>query len=866
MKPKKNKNIHNGRLQKGTVNKPNLKTSSLDKMPVEDIKKLVFELQNHCSDLEEQNRELNNRKELSEGLINSNIDGIIAFDSDYRYTIWNQGMERMSGVSAGETLGKCAFEIFPFLKKTGEDKYFRDVLAGKTLVAYDRPYLIPQTGKQGFFEAYYYPMRNEAGKVVGGIGTIHDVTDRKRIEEILKKQTCILALSSDVGIALTMRSPLRKMLQQCTEAMVKHLDIAFARIWILNEEEKMLKLKASAGMYTHIDGNHSQVPVGKLKIGIIAREQKPLLTNSLIDDPRVSDKEWVKREGMTAFAGYPLIAKGKLVGVTAMFSRNPFTDDILKTLASVAVEIALVIDKKIADKNLRLSKDMLSHAQQVAHLGSWEIDLEENKTICSDEFYRILGLEPQQSTIDYAKLLDYVHPDDRDFIKESINTAIKESKSGSIDYRIVLPNGAERTIHDEWEFMSEDTEKSIKMFGTIQDITERKKREEEQVKAQKIESLGTLAGGIAHDFNNILTIIYGNISLAKLHVKPYEKIYKYLSDLEGAFVRAKDLADQLLTFSKGGGPVKKTIQISELIKDSTAFALSGSNVKYEMNIEEGLWHVKVDRGQMDQVINNLILNADQSMPEGGKIKIKAFNIVIEANDSLPVKPGKYIKIIIEDQGIGITKEHLQNIFDPYFTTKDEHSGLGLAITYSIIKKHDGYINLESENGTGTTFQIYLPVSEKGITMKDAPVKTSAKDTSGGPFEGKGKILLMDDEEILRYTIGQMLSILQYEVETAKDGIETIELYNNAKEKGAPFDVVIMDLTIPGGMGGKETIKTLLKIDPNVKAIVSSGYSNSRTMANYEDYGFSAVLPKPYNINELSETLRKVLQKTEICHH
>ncbi|MCI0529983.1 MAG: PAS domain S-box protein, partial [Nitrospira sp.] len=385
----------------------------------------------------------------------------------------------------------------------------------------------------------------------------------------------------------------------------------------------------------------------------------------------------------------------------------------------------------------------------------------------------------------------------------------------------------------------------------VRDTTERRKLEQELLKVQKLESIGILAGGIAHDFNNILTAILLNISLAKTSMGLEEETLERLTKAEKASLRARDLTRQLLTFSKGGTPVKKAASMAEILKDSVNFVLRGSKVRCEFSIPEDLWPVEVDMGQMSQVIQNLIINAIEAMPEGGIIWVQAENITVGAELAIPLPEKNYIKISIQDQGTGIPRESLPKVFDPYFTTKPKRGGLGLAITYSIIKKHDGYITVESEPGIGTTFYIYLPASQKSLLIHKDPEKS--------PLGDRGKVLMMDDEEMVRGIAGDVITHLGYQVEFAKDGVEAIELYKKSKELKHPFDVVILDLTIPGGMGGKETIQRLLEIDPQVKALVSSGYSDDPIMANPKCYGFRGVVPKPYNIEELGETLHKVIR-------
>jgi len=415
---------------------------------------------------------------------------------------------------------------------------------------------------------------------------------------------------------------------------------------------------------------------------------------------------------------------------------------------------------------------------------------------------------------------------------------------------LIAKDAKRRPIDDSGAPILDKNGNIIGVVLVFRDVTERQRMEEELQKAQKLESLGILAGGIAHDFNNVLMGILGNIMLAKEYTTPEHKGYERLTEAEKACLRAKDLSQQLLTFSRGGAPVKEIASVGELLKEAACFAVSGSNVRCEFAVADDLWPAEIDTGQISQVINNLIINANQAMPEGGIIKVRAENMVVDAGQALPLEKGMYIKISIEDQGIGIIKKHLPKIFDPYFTTKSKGSGLGLSVVYSVVKKHNGIVEVTSQPEVGATFIIYLPASVHGMAKKE-------KDT-GEIFKGIGRILLMDDEEIVRDVTGEMLRYMGYGVEFAKDGAEAIELYINAKESGKPFDVVIMDLTIPGGMGGKEAIGKLLKIDPAVKAIVSSGYSNDPVMADFRGYGFQGVVSKPCGLKELGEALHKIL--------
>jgi signal transduction histidine kinase/CheY-like chemotaxis protein len=384
------------------------------------------------------------------------------------------------------------------------------------------------------------------------------------------------------------------------------------------------------------------------------------------------------------------------------------------------------------------------------------------------------------------------------------------------------------------------------------DVSEKKRVEEEIAKSKKIESLGILAGGIAHDFNNLLTGILGNISLAQTYLTPDHRAFVRLEAAAEASKRARELTHQLLTFSKGGLPIKMSASVAELLRDSAGFVLRGSNVRYELSIPHDLWCVEIDQAQIGQVVNNLFINALQAMPKGGTISVQAGNCTVDQDSVVPIASGNYVRIHIRDQGVGITPDNIQKIFDPYFTTKKTGSGLGLTTAYSIVKKHDGLITVGSQVGVGTTFCIYLPASQ-------ASLRSPLGDEDGNPgHRSKGKILVMDDEEIIRDLAAELLNQLGYEVSLVKDGASAIAVYQQARNSDQPFDAVIMDLTIPGGMGGKESVQRIREIDPNVRAIVSSGYSQDPVMADFRAYGFVGVLLKPYDANDVAVQLKSVL--------
>ena len=397
----------------------------------------------------------------------------------------------------------------------------------------------------------------------------------------------------------------------------------------------------------------------------------------------------------------------------------------------------------------------------------------------------------------------------------------------------------------------------------VEDITEKKKIEDRLQQARKLEAIGTLAGGIAHDFNNLLSVIMGNIELAKDDIKAEDGISEYLKEAGKASLLAKELTKQLITFSKSGAPVKKIGPIGDLVKKSAYFTLLGSNVRCNFFISNDLWLVDFDVWQMTHAVKNLIVNAVEAMPDGGSIDVRAENFEISSETvkrSLQLSEGKYVKISIRDQGVGIPEKDLSKIFDPYFSTKEMGTqkgvGLGLATTYSIINRHDGHITVESEVGVGTTFTLYLPAYDKEVReLKPVEIHKTEK-----PTIRTGRILVMDDEELIRNLAKQILRRFGYDPELAKDGGEAIELYKRAMDSGRPYEVVILDLTVKEGMGGKETVKKLLEFDPQVKAIISSGYSTDPIMTAFRKYGFLGSLAKPYTMKDLSDALNKVTKE------
>ncbi len=435
----------------------------------------------------------------------------------------------------------------------------------------------------------------------------------------------------------------------------------------------------------------------------------------------------------------------------------------------------------------------------------------------------------------------------------SIEHALKGQKVLNREIKIETKNG---TTH--WALVNSspiyDAQgKMIAVYVVLLDITERKRMESETIRTQKLDSLGVLSGGIAHDFNNLLTGILGNISLARYSLKPGDGNYELLEDTEKAVKQAKNLTLQLLTFAKGGAPIKKLISLAPIIKEFSTFAVHGSKTVCQYNISPDIYPVEADPGQLGQVISNITINSVQAMPNGGKISISAENTGLPDNAPAGSTSGSYVRIVIKDTGPGIAPDIIDKIFDPYFTTKNNGSGLGLATCYSIIKNHGGFITAEAEPGKGTSIIIYIPAA-KGEFI---PVERAGE---AELIKGSGRVLILDDEEIVRVMGARILKKLGFAVEAFAESGKAVERYRDTWGTGDAFDIVILDLTIPGHLNGKEVLTRMKAVNPNVKAIVSSGYSADPIVANYKEHGFSAALPKPYSVQDMSDVLRTFMLK------
>jgi len=755
------------------------------------------------------------------------IDGIAILNKEGKYTYLNRAHARIYGYEhPDELFGKSwkqlyypaeintfEKEILPIVNETGQWK-------GESI------------GKRSDGSIFYQEVSLTLIKGKGLICVVRDITDRKKMEQALKES--------------------EKRLHSIIETVP---DI----IYRLDPQGYITFISDGVKQYGYLPGEL----VGKNILDFVhPRDRKKALyrinerrtgdrnTKSLEIHLLTRDKITVPFEVISRYIEEEPIL---LVSAEGLYSSDKPNREHFIGTQGIARDIT---ERKKTEEALETEKERLTVTLRSIGEGVIAINTQGEINLFNEVAEKLTNWKQEEVLgKQLNNIFHIIHETTKERLENPVAHVIKTGESSVLDNHVILiaRNGNESYISIKCTAIKDKNKKTIGAVLVFQDISEKRKTENELLKKERLESTGILAGGIAHDFNNFLTGIMGCISLLKGEIQPETPIHKTLLQIEEASLQAQDLTLQLLTLSKGGAPIKKTTSMVDLLKKSTKFALRGSNVMCKFSIPKNLWTAKVDDSQIAQVLNNLIINADQAMKNGGIINIKAENIILNKQNLLRLKEGNFIKISIKDNGSGIPDEYIHKIFDPYFTTKRKGSGLGLATSYSIIKNHDGYLSVESRRGVGTTFFIYLPASRERLKKKFKPKET--------PLNGKGKILLMDDEELVRDVTTGMLSHMGFDVEIAKEGKEAIKRYYNAKNAGNPFKAVIMDLTIPGGMGGKEAIKELIKIDPDVKVIVSSGYSNDPSMKNPKKFGFKGVINKPYRINELYDIINEALAIT-----
>jgi PAS domain S-box-containing protein len=687
-------------------------------------------------------------------------------------------------------------------------------------------------------------------------GIVKDITDRKRAEEDVNHRARLSAMGAAVGLALIAGDSLADALQQVAEALVAHLDAAFTRIWTLNERDGVLELQASAGLYTHLNGPHGKVPVGQFKIGRIARDRKPHLTNTVVGDPEVNDQEWAKREGMVAFAGHPLLVEGRVVGVMALFARHTLSDTVTAALASIADHVALGIERHRGAQALQAGEGRMRFALESAGVGIWDMDYTTGLLTWSETLEAHYGLPPGTFGGTFEAFIARVHPDDRESVLATIGEAMKSGADFSIQNRSIWPDGTVRWLSGAGRIHVGPHGEPVRGIGISLDITERRALEEQYQHAQKMEAIGRLAGGVAHDFNNLLTAILGYCELLLADFDPNDPRHADLTEIQKAGASAAGLTRQLLAFSRKEIIEPTLLDLNVVVTGIGAMVerMIGEDVKVVLGLQPELSLVKADRGQVEQVVLNLAVNARDAMPEGGTLTIETADVELDddyASAHFLVKPGRYVALAVSDTGTGMTPDVQARLFEPFFTTKEvgKGTGLGLATVHGIVARSGGSVHVYSEVGRGTSFKVYFPKADRIDTDMEVDVLPPVSRAHAG----LQTVLVVEDAQGLRELARRLLERQGYNVLTAADADEAIQIF----EENASIDVLLTDVVMPGA-SGPELTKQLTERRPGLTVIYMSGYTEEAIVQHGVLKPGIAFLQKPFTSETLARKIREAL--------
>ncbi len=670
------------------------------------------------------------------------------------------------------------------------------------------------------------------------------------LEATVTERTNELRQLLELSSSLTKTPDSSSLYRQCTSLGKELLKFDFSTLMLLNPDGKGFSVNDTIGFPEHTIGTFPLEGNQGLS-NYVLKLKKPVAVVDFTTETRFEVPSVIFKKKITSGLCTPMMIRDMVFGVIIGHTRKKriFSESEISLFQSFGNQAAVAIDNALhiaelenSEKKFRTFFDNANDAIIVFEL---EGRLLEANQVAMDSlgYTRNTLLELQISDLIAPDFL----PDLSVHIKEIISTGKQIFESAQKDSEgKIIPVELSCTF---FEF-----NETPAILAVARDISERKIMEQELIKIERLESIGVLAGGIAHDFNNILASILGNINLARLDMGISKETQTLLKEAENASMRARGLTQQLLTFARGGDPVKEVCTVTDIIRDCSDFVLRGSNVSCQYQCHDDLWLVEIDKNQISQVIQNLIINARHAMPDGGEIVVHCRNRLNPQEINSAADTERFIEITIDDCGVGIPDHIIDKIFDPYFTTKQEGSGLGLAVSHSIITKHGGFLLAESTPGTGSTFTVYLPAS----AASQIPL-TDPEESKYEPEAGSARVMIMDDDPMIIQVTRAMLEQLGYDVVTAVDGEEAIRIYQKSLDSGQEIDVTIMDLTIPGGMGGKEAVKEILAIHPAAKVMVSSGYSNDPVMAGFQEYGFQAAVCKPFQLQDLKRAIDQLLK-------
>jgi two-component system cell cycle sensor histidine kinase/response regulator CckA len=665
----------------------------------------------------------------------------------------------------------------------------------------------------------------------------------------LSEKSRLAELAGAVGVALTHRHGLDEILQSCSESMVKHLDAALARIWTLDVTNKDLELRASATPDKLPEG----VQPGQAIVAHVAVERKPYRSQAVLSELSAQERDWARREGVAAFAGYPLIVEERLVGVMAVFTRKVLPEATITTLAAIADSLALGIQGKWAEAILRESEERFRQLAENISEVFWMTDPAKREMLYISPGYETIWGRTCKSLMERPhSFFDAIHPDDRPRVLASIQA--NSDTPYELEYRIVRPDRSVRWIRDRAFPVRDAAGLVIRTAGVAEDVTEKRQLETQLRQSQKMQAIGQLAGGVAHDFNNLLSVIFGHGALLAAAMPLHERMRDSVVEINLAAERAAALTRQLLTFSRRQVFEPRVLHLEGVVEESRSLLrrLIGEDVCLAVIPSHGRSRVSVDPGQINQVLMNLALNARDAMPQGGELTIATRDVDFAAATQTvqpEMRPGHYVLLAVTDTGCGMAPEVQARMFEPFFSTKSDNTGLGLSVVDGIVKQNGGYLAVTSRPGFGTTFSIYLPAVEG--TSEGLPPKPLS-----GPLTGNETILLVEDEDPVREVTALLLESLGYQVLQVSNAKDALNLVENTRAK---IDLLFSDVIMPG-MSGRELVEVLRLRDPGLKVLFQSGYTDDMVIRHGILRAEVAFLQKPFTVDALAKKIRERLDQ------
>ncbi len=665
----------------------------------------------------------------------------------------------------------------------------------------------------------------------------------------LSEKSRLAELEGEVGVALTRRTELGEILQICSKSMVKHLEAAVVRIWVLNERKVALELAASAATDKLPEG----VKLGQTIVGRIAQERRSCRTNAVLGELNAREQDWARREGVAAFAGYPLIAEDRLVGVMAIFTRKELPEATITTLGTIADALALGIQDKLADRALRESEERFRQLAASVSEVFWMTDSDKREVLFVSPAYETIWGRTCKSLLDQpSSFFDAIHPDDRTRVLDALQPW--SSVPLELEYRIVRPDSSVRWIRDRAFPVRDSAGLVIRIVRVAEDVTEKREWEMQLRQAQKMQAIGRLAGGVAHDFNNLLAVICGHSALLAASSPSQQRLRDSVAEINRAAERAAALTRQLLAFGRRQVVEPKVLDLGSVLFESQNLLrrLIGEDVRLNMVVPPGLSRVNIDLSQINQVLMNLAMNARDAMPKGGELTVETRDVsfdAVSATGHPEMSPGRYVLVVITDTGCGMTPEVQARIFEPFFSTKSDSTGLGLSVVDGIVKQNGGYLTVQSCPTLGTTFSIYLPAVED-------PLDESTQYTLSKPGPGNETILLVEDEDSVREVTALLLESLGYHVLQVPGADEALNLVKNKRTK---IDLLLTDVIMPG-MSGWDLAEEFRVHDPDIKILFQSGHTDDIVVRHGILNSKVAFLQKPFGIDALAKKVRNIFDQ------